>query len=379
MKKIFTQVLMTFAIVAGVFVAQAQNATTINHAEAVGSGNTPMVPMPGTQALIDHQFTLDITATTGSLGNAGIVHMGTGFWVAKWASDTVWVLDNTGALISSFNIPLGVGGGIRALTTDGTSVYAAQNGPEIVVIDVPTLSVAGSIALPTLGFNVRSVTYDPTADGGAGGFWVSNFATDIVQISMTGTVLNTILATSHGLAGMYGTAFDNITDPASNSLWVFNQPGNPGAELWQIDITTGNTTGITVDVNASLGYAGLAGGVCVAVGIQGQPSLCGLIQQTPNSIEGFELTLPVGLNENSDNMNVGVFPIPANDFIHFVINDMNSASLNVEVYDVNGSLVKAFTSNEKKITLATSGFAAGMYTVKISDGAAVTAKKFMVK
>ena len=127
----------------------------------------------------------------------------------------------------------------------------------------------------------------------------------------------------------------------------------------QIDITTGNTTGITVDVNASLGYAGLAGGVCVAVGIQGQPSLCGLIQQTPNSIEGFELTLPVGLNENSDNM--------------------NAASLNVEVYDVNGSLVKAFTSNEKKITLATSGFAAGMYTVKISDGAAVTAKKFMVK
>ena len=56
MKKIFTQVLMTFAIVAGVFVAQAQNATTINHAEAVGSGNTPMVPMPGTQALIERNL-----------------------------------------------------------------------------------------------------------------------------------------------------------------------------------------------------------------------------------------------------------------------------------------------------------------------------------
>jgi hypothetical protein len=379
MKKIFTQILMTVAMVAGVLVAQAQNATTINAAEAVGSGNTSMIPLPGTQAILDHQFTLDITATTGSVGNAGIVHFGTGFWVAKWASDTVWVLDNTGALISSFNISIGTGGGIRALTTDGTSVYAAQNGPEILVIDIATQSVTGSIPLPSLGFTVRSVTYDPTADGGAGGFWVSNFATDIVQINMSGAILNTILATSHLLTGMYGTAFDNITDPALNSLWVFNQPGNPGAELWQIDITTGLTTGVSVDVNATLGYAGLAGGVCVATGIQGQPSLCGIVQQTPNSIEGFELTIPVGLNENSDNMNVGVFPIPANDFIYFVVNEMKSSVLNVEVFDVTGNLVKVFTSNEKKITLATSDFAAGIYTVKISDGAVVTSKKFMVK
>ena len=380
MKKIFTQILLTSAFVSGVFIAQAQNAGTNNQAEAVGTGNTPGVTMPATQAVLDHQFTYDITASIGgSVGNAGVVHLGTTFWVAKWATDTVWVLDNTGALLSSFNIALGTGGGIRAMTTDGTNVYAGQNGPGIVVIDIATQSVTGTIALPALGFSVRSVTYDPTADGGAGGFWVSNFGTDIVQVSMTGTTLNTIPASSHGLLGMYGTAFDNVTSLTANSLWVFDQPGNPGATLWQIDIASGNQTGASLDVNASLGYAGLAGGVCVATGIQAQPSLCALVQQTPNSIEGFELTLATGLNEAGDAQNISVFPIPASDYIYFVMNDMKSASMNVEVYDIKGNLVTGFTSNEKKITIATSTYAAGTYTVKIADGNTVTTKKFMVK
>jgi len=380
MKKIFTQILLTSAFVSAVFVAQAQNLGTSSQAEAVGTGNTPGVSMPATQAVLDHQFTYDVSAAVGGgVGNAGVVNIGTQFWVSKWQTDTIWILDNAGAMVSSFNIPLGVGGGIRAMTTNGLSVYAAQNGNEILVIDIGSMSVSGTIPVPAAGFAIRSVTYDPTANSGAGGFWVSNFGTDILQISMTGAILNTIPAASHGLAGMYGTAFDNVTSLTANSLWVFDQPANPGATLWQIDIASGMQTGATLDVNASLGYAALAGGVCVATGIQAQPSLCALVQQTPNSIEGFELTLPVGLNEAGADQNISVFPIPATDHIDFVLYNMKSSSLNVEVYDIQGNLVTSFVSTDKKITVVTNTFASGVYTAKIADGSTMYAKKFIVR
>ncbi len=379
MKKIFTKFLLLAALAGSVTFSYAQTSGTGSGSEAVGTGTSTAIPSPGVQALLDQQFSYNITTTTGSVGNAGIVHLGSEFWVAKWQSDTVWVLDNTGNLVSSFFVPLGAGGGIRALTTDGNMVYASQNGPNIVIIDKVTKTVTGSIPVPALGFSVRSLTYDPTADGGAGGFWVSNFGTSIIQVDMTGGTLNTITAGTHGLAGMYGTVVDNISSLGSQFLWVFDQPGNPGATLWQLDVATGTQTGVTLDVNLSLGYAGLAGGVCIATGIAAQPSLCAVIQQTPNSIEGFELPLPVGLNETGNASDISIFPVPATEYIYFVVNDLNAASLNVEVFDVKGQLVSAFASADKKITVATGDFAPGVYTVTISDGVAKTSRKFMVK
>ncbi len=378
MKKIFTKILLIAVAAGSATFSQAQTGTG-SGAEAIGSGTSTGVTVPGVQALLDQQFSYNITTATGSVGNAGIVHLGTEFWVAKWQSDTVWVLDNTGNLVSSFFVPLGVGGGIRALTTDGNVVYASQNGPDIVVIDKVTKMVTGSIPVPALGFSIRSLTYDPTADGGAGGFWVSNFGTSIVQVDMTGGTLNTITAGTHGLAGMYGTAVDNISSLGAQYLWVFDQPANPGATLWQIDVATGTQTGVTLDVNLTLGYAGLAGGVCIATGIAAQPSLCALVQQTPNSIEGFELPLPVGLTETGNASDISIFPVPATDYIYFMINDLNAGLLNVEVFSVTGQLVTSFASADKKITVATGDFAPGVYTVKISDGVSESSRKFMVK
>src|SRR5688572_18442858 len=112
--------------------AQAQFTGTPNSNQAeVGPNNTVVGNGISTQALFDQQFNYDITATTGAAGNAGVVHLGSEFWVSKWASDTMWRLDNTGSLISFFNIATGAGGGIRSLTTDGTVVYAGQNAAEI--------------------------------------------------------------------------------------------------------------------------------------------------------------------------------------------------------------------------------------------------------
>ena len=86
MKKIVTKIAMISVFMAGASFAQAQSSGTNSEAEVVATGTS--VSLPSTQALLDHQFTIDITASTGSVGNAGVVHLGTSFWVAKWNSDT---------------------------------------------------------------------------------------------------------------------------------------------------------------------------------------------------------------------------------------------------------------------------------------------------
>jgi hypothetical protein len=377
--KNFTKTIALFLFATAVTTSlQAQTGSANSNNAEVGPNVSANSGTINTQALFDVQFNYDLTtATSGSTGCAGIVHLGTQFWVSKWQSDTVFRLDNSGTLISFFNIPLGAGGGIRAMTTDGNFVYASQNGPEILVIDMVTESVVSTIPL-SLAYNARSLTYDATANGGAGGFWISNFGTDITLVSMAGASLSSIPAATHTLTGMYGSVIDNISSP-TQKLWVFNQPGATGSEIWQIETATGMLTGVTLDANAAISSTtGLAGGICIATGIATEPSLVGLIQDTPNIILGLELPDPLSVHENDNTASAEVFPVPANESINFVVSDMKSSTLQVNVYDVNGKLVKSLLSADKKITISTKEFASGVYTVNIQNGENTIVKKFMV-
>ena len=283
-----------------------------DNARGIATQNTPVIPlgaeaapnlaapngvqMQGTAALWDIQFAYNATDTAaGDLGMAGCNWINGEFWVSRWASDTLYRFDINGSLISEFTIPNL--SGTRSFTTDGTNLYAANASNTISIINPTTQTVTGTITSQA-SVTARHCTYDSTLDNGNGGFWTGNFNTDIVAISMTGTVLSTITTATHGLGGMYGSAFDNVST-GGPYLWIFHQGGTAQSEITQLQLPAGTQTGITHDVIGDVGAqigltSGLAGGLFITDQIvPNQWTIGGLCQGTPsNTIFGYELSDP---------------------------------------------------------------------------------------
>lgn len=184
------------------------------------------------------QFTRDIGTPTGLTGYAAVGFDGTNFCVARWnsaLSTDISRITPAGALVDTFQIA-GLSG-TRSLTWDGTQFWAGNATTTLRRVDPVTKTVTATVTVPIAA---RYVTYDPTANSGAGGFWIGNFDTDIVQVSMTGATLATIpAATTAAMGGRYGIAFDNVSGPTP-FLWVFYQTGGPStASLGIIDLPSG--------------------------------------------------------------------------------------------------------------------------------------------
>lgn len=255
--------------------------------------------IPSTQAAFDIQLTLNLDSAVNSISSyAGICFTGTEFWVSKWNVDSLFTLSPTGALTASFKVP-GVGtagSGVRAMTFDGTFIYASTNSASIFKIDPATKTLVSTITT-ALGFNVRSLTYDATANNNAGGFWVSNFTTDIIQIDLNGNALGSISSATHGLGGMYGTACDNLTS-GGPYLWVFDQgPNATASNLVRLQLPAGTPTFVVHDVladvmpAAGLPSVGIAGGVYIGSGlVPGENSIMGVVQTTPDVLFSYELS-----------------------------------------------------------------------------------------
>ncbi len=51
----------------------------------------------------------------------------------------------------------------------------------------------------------RALAFDPTGDGGNGSFWVASFASNLIEVDMSGSLLNSFAS----VASLYGLAFDD--------------------------------------------------------------------------------------------------------------------------------------------------------------------------
>lgn len=294
--KIGLALLITAGFSTGIH-AQSEKAHSVTKSVNSYSLAAKNTPVPQVLAAFDEQFSINMTTVNPVQGFAAAIWTGTEFWVSKWASDSLFTLDITGNLTSSFTIP-GVTG-VRGLTTDGTLLYAGKNTTSISIIDPATKTVTGSITAPLA---VRGITYDASADGGNGGLWVSNFDTDITLITLTGTSLTSIPAGNHGLTAMYGIAYDPYSANGP-FIWAFNQGGAHTTDFVKIDIASMTpvfTYDAFTDVGVTHGVTGsLAGGIFITNDlVTGENTIGGLIQGTPNVLFGLELDEPVILSEN---------------------------------------------------------------------------------
>lgn len=227
----------------------------------------------------------------GNSGFAAVAWTGTEWWVAKWNKDSIFTLAPNGTLLTGFKIP-GVGAptsGVRSITTDGTYLYMADNTTIVKKVDPVTKTVVSTINMSGIGFNSRAITYSPLTNGGAGGFWISNFGTAFVEVDLTGTVLNTIPLATHTLVGVYGIAIDTLSF-GGPFLWAFDQAaGGVTANLVRLNLATGTPTFVIHNVNSDVGLStptiGIAGGMFITDSyVPGEFTIAGVLQDTASDV-----------------------------------------------------------------------------------------------
>jgi hypothetical protein len=313
----------------------------------------------GNKSTWDIQSSFNATQSGGGVGQAAVAFINNEFWASKWASDTLIRYTTSGTLISKFTIA-GLNG-TRAITSDGTYLYIANNSNTIYKVNPNTQQIVAPNITSSASVTSRFLTYDPTLNSGAGGFWTGNFNTDIVAISMSGAVLTSIPAATHGLGGMYGAAVDNVST-GGPYLWIFHQNGvSSQAQINALQLPAGTQTVYLRDVMPDFSTihsltSGLAGGLFLTTAyISGETSLMGLIQGTPdNVVFSYELSLGASI-EDVEVLDVkpekGYTMIPKSQIFEevFKIQARNSSTLQVDTlyadieYYYNGGLTDSET------------------------------------
>jgi len=229
----------------------------------------------------DLQFSFDVLDASGGPENTGAEFDGTYFYSTRWNSNLIHKYDINGNLVEEFSIP-GISG-IRDLAWDGEYLYGSTASNHIYGFDPTAHTLVTTISTPV---NIRGIAYDSNNDG----FWCTNSYEDIYLVDRDGITLNTII--NPGLGGKYGLAYDNVS--GGPYLWIFDQGGGPGEPqyLLQLDIATGELTGVSHDVLQELyGLGGrLAGGLFITTEYQTDTvTLGGLCQGAPDIMFCYEL------------------------------------------------------------------------------------------
>ncbi|MBT5089610.1 MAG: T9SS type A sorting domain-containing protein [Flavobacteriales bacterium] len=253
-----------------------------------------------------------IVSFSPATGLAGVIWIGSEFWVSKWADNNIYTADALGNMTGNFTIP-GITG-TRSMTTDGNYIYIGTAAAVIYQVDPITKTLISTIntSVPAC----RYLTFDHTLDNGNGGFWTGAYASDIVAVSMTGTTLNSIASSTHGLTAIYGMAFDDYS-VGGPYLWAFDQGGN-GADIIQLT-TNGTATGISYDATTLGAGGGTAGGLFI----------CNNFVTGTNSM--------IGINQGISLFALELADPPADDPILTVL-DIDAYVVNPSNVDIKGTI-----------------------------------------
>lgn len=309
---------------------------------------------------------------------ACLFHNGT-YYTAKWASDTIYRFNQAGTYIDTFRLA-GVSG-VRAITTDGTYLYMSNATQTIYRVDPTTKTLAPPHITSASPFAVRGLAYGANLSQGNGGFYVSNFNTDIVQIDMTGSVNGTIPMATHNVGGIYGIAYDNLT-PSGPFIYAFSQAGaGTSNTVMSIMDKNGNMVSVTHDVYADFATqhnlsSGLAGGAFINSGlVSGKNTLGGLIQGTPhNVLFAYELEDPNASITELGKVSFSMYPNPTSNVVTVSLKQASS----IQVYTLSGTEVLTVDGNTGANVIDMSGHAAGSYLFVVSNGEYTVNQKLLV-
>jgi hypothetical protein len=312
---------------------------------------------------------------TAAAGEQAIETDGTYLYTAMWqTSGYIRKYSTAGAILDSFLIA-GVDLGIRDLCFDGTYFYgrAGATTTSIYQMDFTNKTLVSTISMA--GMTVRHLSYDPTLDGGNGGFWTGDWAT-LSKHKKDGTLLESITPPAE-FTSIYGSTWENTT-AGGPYLWLFSQDAvAPKVDILQYDIAN-NTVVATHDasnltgIDATNALAGGLGGSTTLV--PGKFVLLANIQQSPNMVVVFDIAL-IGINDPDAGANLHLYPNPAKESLNL---SADSRMLDITVFNAVGQMVDHNSVNSMNYTLNTSSYQPGVYFVQISSDKGSTTRKFVV-
>jgi hypothetical protein len=253
---------------------------------------------PSTEAIWDVLFNYNLQTATGGLGNAGAVYIPTlnQFWVSRWSTPAgrIYVLNTSGVVVDSFTTSGFTGTRNMVFDPVNNEVVCGTTTNILRRVNPVTRATVGQITMPTT-ITARFISYDPSADGGNGGFWVGNWNAGNLHyylVNRAGAQIGIINNTN--ITGTYGVAYDywSVGGPF---LWVWSQGGGAGTpqNIIQISIATGLPTGVQRNVVADIdptNSQAIAGGLFITADlVPGKVVLGGVLQGTPDRLFGYEL------------------------------------------------------------------------------------------
>ncbi len=278
MKKVFILLFVALA-----FGLNAQNGAEIAPPH---QGDYPQTNLMRAQWDVLQEFnTLDAS-------QPGLETNGVHFFTSTWNDDYFQRYDMDGSNGVQFTIA-GVGRVRDMAYVESTGLfYGSDASMTLYAMDLENQTLSATIPVTCSGVSgIRHIAYDPQLDGGAGGFWIGNWSS-LGAIDMNGNQLVAGIVYNYG---MYGSAYDNWTDPANPKLWIFCQNYVTGDDtmLAEYDINTQSFTGTSYDVADNTGD-GSAGGACSYVRPDGTVALVVNIQifSNPNVVREYELFAP---------------------------------------------------------------------------------------
>jgi hypothetical protein len=184
-------------------------------------------------------------------GEAGIETDGLYLYTTKWNGDEFYKYSLDGTFVETFTIN-GVSS-IRDLAWDGTYFYGSAASPTVFEMDFGNQTLISSFIAPT---DVRAIAYNENEDV----FYANNWGSDITKFNISGQNLGSFPVGPVG-DSYYGFAYDNIT--GDTYLWGYAQVGATQNELVQMELPSGQETGIYFDVGSALSgtVTSIAGGL----------------------------------------------------------------------------------------------------------------------
>lgn len=260
---------------------------------------------------------IDVEASTSTASNLGVAHdpinnqtfvTARGSAGVGTAPHSIFVFDGSGALVSTlgqsagadatvwgyrdgastpagqllFGWDLGIDvydavGAAPTALTPATSIDAA-NGPQAITSPIVITGFATH----------RAIAYDFNGNGGNGSIFAANFAADIVEAALDGTVLHTYPNTAGWSA--YGIALD----ADAGTLWINSTPNQGDLAEFSIDRVANTLTATGTTIARAVPGSSQGGLDWVKGGLDGRAcgsDLLGVDQATPDLVTGYRLEL----------------------------------------------------------------------------------------
>lgn len=316
------------------------------------------------------EFAMDINSEIpgGANGFVGVIFFNNQYWISKWNSNDLHILDKAGKYVETFQIP-GVTG-VRSMTTDGVNIFCGTASDSIYEVDPITKKVINTISVNTTSDAItRFCAYSAALDGGLGGFWIGSYGSDIASIDRNGNELSVIPKTTHNLTAMYGAAVDGL-----GKLYIYDQSGPNSDRIVRLQLPAGGYGGPSYDVFANVvgpmgSTASLGGGLFISGDIvPGKKVVVGLSQSLPNNIVfGLDYGIIIGADENDAPEKIQLFPNPARDRIF--ISGCQNSELYI-IYNLIGvEVTRGRVSEIQSVDI--DDLAPGIYFMKLKQGAAI--------